>query len=278
MRSLFAIAWVFISALATAQTEQSTARNVVAVPYYPADQKIEDPDQRCKVDLRLPPDGSKGFATLVWFHGGGMTAGNREFPQFAGQKVALVAAGYRLSPQVPCPVFIEDAAASIAWTIQHIADYGGDPKKVFIGGHSAGAYLAMMVGMDPQWLKPHGLMPQAIAGIVPVSGQVTTHFHVKELRGFMGDPLVPVIDEYAPLHFASKTLPPLCLITGDRRIEFKSRVEENDLFYVTLKNLGHPKVEFHEIPDLDHNTVTKGAATILADFVQRLAGEATRDP
>ena len=102
-----------------------------------------------------------------------------------------------------------------------------------------------MVGMDPRWLQPYGLAPASLAGLLPVSAQVTTHFHVKELLKISGPALLPVIDDFAPLHFASKGLPPICLITGDRRIEFKSRVEENELFYVTLKNLEHPDVEFH---------------------------------
>jgi acetyl esterase/lipase len=240
------------------------------ISYHPVDKRPEDPDSRCQVDIRLPGR-KQGFATLVWFHGGGLTGGARDFPKYNGKGIAFVSAGYRLSPQVPCPVFIEDAAAAVAWTIQHIAEYGGDPKMVFVGGHSAGGYLTLMLGMDPQWLKPYGLTPSAIAGLLPVSAQVTTHFHVKELQGIQGDSLVPVINAFAPLHFVSKDLPPICLITGDRRIEFKCRVEENQLMAATLRNLEHPDVEFHELPDLDHGTVTTGAAAIMPEFIARIS-------
>lgn len=245
-------------------------RMIEGVSYYPADRPVSDPDKRCVLDIQLP-EGNKGFATLVWFHGGGLTGGQREFPKFDGQGVALVSVGYRLSPQAKCPEFIEDAAAAVAWTVRNIANYGGDPKLIFVGGHSAGAYLTCMLGMDPRWLAPYGLSPMSLAGLLPVSSQVTTHFHVKELRGIPGPSLLPVIDEFAPLHYASKDLPPICLITGDRRIEFKCRVEENELLYATLRNLEHPDVEFHELKDLDHGTVTNGAASVMPVFIGRIS-------
>ena len=105
---------------------------------------------------------------------------------------------------------------------------------------------------------------------------MTTHFHVKEARGDKRPGLVPVIDDFAPLHFVAKDLPPICLITGDRRIEWPCRVEENELFSATLKKLGHPEVEFHELADLDHGTVTKGAAAVMPGFIRRIL-EASED-
>ena len=270
--ALFHLTIALVAALGnlTAKEAPAETRSVTGIAYYPADKHVTDPDQRCFLDIRHPAN-QPGFATLVWFHGGGLTGGQREFPRYEGKGVALIAAGYRLSPQAKCPEFIEDAAAAVAWTVKHIAEYGGDPKKVFVGGHSAGGYLTLMVGVDPQWLAPYDLTPHSLAGLLPVSAQVTTHFHVKELRGIKGNSLVPVIDAFAPLHYVSNDLPPICLITGDRRIEFKCRVEENELFYATLRNLGHPAVEFQELKDLDHGTVTQGAAKVMPVFIERLA-------
>ncbi len=257
-------------AIAPAAVARETALPLAGISYQSAEKPVDDPDGRCRLDLRLPENG-KGFATLVWFHGGGLTGGSRDFPKYNGREIAFVSAGYRLSTQVPCPVFIEDAAAAVAWTIHHIADYGGDPDKVFIGGHSAGAYLALLVGTDPRWLKPHGLSPADIAGILPVSAQVTTHFRVKEMRGNTADPLVPVIDEFAPLYYVAKAGPPICLITGDRLLDTPCRVEENDFMAATLRKLGRPDVEFHELKGLNHNTVTTGAAKIMPDFITRIS-------
>lgn len=245
-------------------------RAVQGVSYYPANRTIDDPEERCVVDLRLP-EAKEGFATLVWFHGGGFTGGKRDFPEYEGEGIAFVSAGYRLSPQVPCPVFIEDAAAAVAWTLKHIASYGGDPKKVFVGGHSAGATLTLLVGMDPAYLKPYSLAPQDIAGLLPVSAQVTTHYNIKKMLGIPGHELVPVIDEYAPLHFVSKDLPPICLITGERQLDKPCRVEENDFMASTLRNLGHPDVEFHELMGMNHNSVKSGAASVMPGFIERVS-------
>lgn len=275
------LGWIGIGALmlgfATAKEAPAPAGGLDSISYYAGDRKVEDPEKRCYVDLRLP-EKARNFPTLVWFHGGGLTGGARGFPAFEGKGVALVSAGYRLSPQAKCPDFITDAAAATAWTLTHIAEYGGDPKKVFIGGHSAGGWLASMVAMNPKWLAAHGLSNRQLAGVIPVSGQATSHFHVKALCGDKADPLVPVIDEFAPLHFVSKELPPVCLITGDRRVEWPCRVEENELLAATLRKLGHPDIEFHELKDLDHNTVTRGAAAIMPEFIRRISGATADKP
>jgi acetyl esterase/lipase len=226
---------------------------------------------QCELDVYYPKD-SKGFATLVWFHGGGLTSGSRYLPDLKEQGIAIVAVSYRLAPEVQTPGFIEDSAAAVAWVLRNIERYDGDPSKVFVAGHSAGAYLASMVAMDPKWLAVHGLSNRALAGVIAVSGQMTTHFTVKELRGDKAPSLRPIIDEFAPLYHASKDVPPLCLIVGGRDIEFKSRVEENQLMAVTLRNLGHAQVEFYEMAGLDHGTVEKGAMIIVPAFIQRVLG------
>lgn len=221
-----------------------------------------------KLDIYYPKD-TKGFATVVWFHGGGLTGGSRYFPNLKDQGIALVAASYRLSPKVKPPAYLEDSAAAVAWTLRNIARYGGDPNKVFVAGHSAGAYLVSMIAMDPKWLGAHKLSNRSLAGIVAVSGQMTTHFTVKKQRGDTGPELRPIIDEYAPLYHAANEFSPICLIVGGRDIEFKSRVEENELMAVTLRNLGHKNVEFYEMAGLDHGTVEQGAVIVMRGFIQR---------
>ena len=231
--------------------------------------------EQCRLDLRVP-DARPGFATIVWLHGGGLTEGRRHFPDIKDPGIALVAVGYRLSPAAEHPAYLEDAAAAVAWTLRHIAERGGDPKKVFVAGHSAGGYLAAMVGMDARWLAPHGFTPGDLAGIIPVSAQVTTHFHVKKQRGDTGPEFRPIVDEFAPLFHASKNLPPICFILGDRKIEYKNRVEENDLLSVSLRNLGHPMVEFYEMGGLDHGGVAGGAYLLMPGFVKRALAADTK--
>jgi len=225
---------------------------------------------QCRLDLRYPTN-RPGFATVVWFHGGGLTGGKRHFIELKRPEVAIAAVGYRLSPKVAHPGYLEDAAAATAWVVKNIAQYGGDSNKVFVAGHSAGGYLSAMIGMDPRWLAARGVSNLQLAGLIPVSGQVTTHFHVKKLRGDTGPEYRPIIDEFAPLYHSASNLPPICLILGDRNIEYKNRVEENALLAVSLKNLGHPHVEFYEMGGLNHGTVGEGGMILLRNFVERFS-------
>ncbi len=279
MRTLLCLSLVLLTVAgrASAETTPAEYRAELALPYYaPAALEKGDAYQKemCVLDLNYPTN-SPGFATVIWLHGGGLTGGEREVPKLLQEKgFATAAVGYRLSPKATPDEILRDAAAATAWVLKNIESKGGDPKKVFIAGHSAGGYLAAMVGMDPRWLAALGLSNKQLAGIIPVSGQVTTHFQVKKVRGDTQPELRPIIDEYAPLYYASKDLPPICLILGDRRIEYKNRVEENDLLAVSLRNLGHPFVEFYEMGGLDHGGAINGACLLIPGFLKRVQDNA----
>jgi acetyl esterase/lipase len=215
--------------------------------------------ERCKLDLTIPV-GAKGFATYVWFYGGGLKNGAKdlrseycaEIRQSLSQAgVAVVTPDYRLSPKVKYPAYVDDAAAAFAWTVKHIAEHGGDPRKVFIGGHSAGATLALLVGMDPNRLKPHGLTLGSVAGIAQVSAQVLTHYTIREERG---QPRYAITcDEAAPAFYIRKTLPPILSIYAQN--DMLSRAEENLFFVTTLKAAGHSENYSLRVDDRDHGTV-----------------------
>lgn len=224
--------------------------------------------EKCVMDWRFP-QGRPGFATIVWLHGGGLVEGGRRVPVLGDPGIGVIGAGYRLATEAAHPAYLEDAAAVAAWALKNVAGHGGDPAKVFLAGHSAGGWLAAVAGMDPRWLAAHGLSNRALAGIIPVSAQMTTHFHVRKLRGDLGPELRPVIDELAPLHHVSPDLPPVCLIVGDRKAEFPGRVEENRLLAAALRNLGHPLVECHEMGGLDHGAVRDGSWLLLPGFAAR---------
>jgi acetyl esterase/lipase len=215
--------------------------------------------ERCKLDLTLPV-GPKGFATYVWFHGGGLKNGGKDLrteycadirESLAQAGVAVVTPDYRLSPKAKYPAYVDDAAAAFAWTVKHIAEHGGDPRKVFIGGHSAGATLALLVGMDPDRLKPHGLTLGSVAGIAQVSGQVLTHYTIREERG---QPRYAITcDEAAPAFYIRKTLPPILTIYAQN--DMLSRAEENLFFVTTLKAAGHAESYSLRVDDRDHGSV-----------------------
>lgn len=226
------------------------------------------PDEKHHLDLYIPT-GVKNFATVVWFHGGGLTGGSRHIPEaLKGKGFAVVAPSYRLNPTVTAPAYIEDAAAAIAWTLRNIGTYGGDRRKVVLSGHSAGGYLSMMVAMDPKWLKAQGEDASEIAGLAPFSGQCITHFTVRKERG-QADTL-PIIDEYAPLFHVRKDLPPILLITGDREEELLGRYEENAYLWRMLKLVGHPNVALRELDGFNHGEMPEPAFPLLVRFTQTI--------
>ena len=109
-----------------------------------------------------------------------------------------------------------------------------------------------MIGTYPKWLNAFGASRGQLAGLIPVSGQMTTHFHVKELLNYPGDQYQPYIDENAPLGGISADFPPILFVLGDRKIEWKCRVEENELMAASLRALGAPLVEFSENEGFTH--------------------------
>jgi acetyl esterase/lipase len=221
--------------------------------------------QRCRLDLYLPV--RKPFTTVVWFHGGGLTAGERSIPMPLRNKgVAVVAVNYRLSPGAKSPAFLEDAAAAVAWAFKNISNYGGSPDRLFVSGHSAGAYLTAMIGLDKHWLAAHDIDANRIAGLIPLSPQVITHFAIREERGM--DELQPIVDEFAPLFHIRKDAPPLLIITGDREKELMGRYEENAYFWRMLKLGGHQDVTLHELGGFDHGKMPEPAFPLLLKFIQ----------
>ena len=232
---------------------------------------VEDGDayrlMRCKLDLRVPSE--TGFPTVVWFHGGGLTSGGRHFPDI-NRKIGIVAADYRLmnaTNGVQGADCIEDAAAAVAWTLKNIAAYGGDTKKVYVSGMSAGGYLTMMVGMAPAYLAKHGFKPTDLAGIVPISGQATKHFAVRKFSGD-GDPqYLPKIDELAPLNWVGADLPPILDVCGEPPYEWKCRSEENRLLVASCVALGHKNARFVECQFCDHGRTFHAALPYLEFFV-----------
>lgn len=236
------------------------------------DQPTADEAAACRLDLLYPSDDeARGFATVVWFHGGGLTQGNKEIPPaLRNRGFAVAGVGYRLSPTVTGRDCIADAAAAVAWVVRTIADYGGDPAKVYVSGHSAGGYLASMVGIDERWLAAEGLDFRMLAGVIPYSGQAITHFTIRRERGIPDTR--PIIDDYAPLNHVRKDAPPFLLITGDRTREMLGRYEENAYFWRMLKVVGHPDVDLVEIEGEDHGGMVGPAHGRLVDYLLERVG------
>ena len=223
--------------------------------------------ERCKLDIYYPQK-IKNFTTVVWFHGGGITSGEKFIPErLKNQGIAVVAVNYRLNPRVNCPAYIEDAAAAVAWTFNHIAEFGGDPAKIVVSGHSAGGYLASMVGLDKSWLAKYDIDANRIAMLIPFSGHCITHMTIRKERGIPDTQ--PIIDEFAPLFFVRADAPPLILITGDREREMLGRYEENAYMMRMMKVAGHEKTKLYELDSFDHGGMASPAFEILLNEIRK---------
>ena len=247
------------------------------LPYYPAGFQISgDADyaaERCKLDIYMPNNIKEPLPVLIFFHGGGLSRGNKSFPRGhlgLPADIIIVTPNYRLSgPRAKCPDYLNDAAAAAAWTIRNIGKYGGDPEKVFVSGHSAGGYLSAMIGLDPRWMKGHGLDPRkCFAGVLPVSGQMSTHFRIMIERGQAGQ---TVIDEFAPIYHASANTPPIVLFCGQSDIEFKARVAENQFFHDVLTQLKkNRKTKIFQLNGFTHGLVVYPAAYLTRQEIKKI--------
>ena len=271
--TLFAVATVH--AEGPTSTQADTLKDI---PYKTGDSLSDYEKERCKLDVYLPK-GHPGFATMVWFHGGGLTGGNKNGGKMAvslaQSGVAVVMVNYRLSPKATYPAYIQDAAAAFAWTKQHIAEHGGDATRVFVGGHSAGGYLALMLGLDPQYLKAVGLELSSIAGLIPISGQTMTHYTVRGERG-VGMYSITA-DEAAPVHYARKDTPPFLVLYADH--DMAARAEENAYFVAIMKAAGNKSITGKLITDRTHGTIAgkiseenDPARVAMLEFIEHTAG------
>ena len=150
---------------ASPQTKLTVKRDL---PY------AESADPRQKVDI-YAPEGAKNLPVVFWIHGGGWQTGDRTSIQvkpqaFVDKGLVFVSTGYRLLPDVDMGTIFRDVAKSVRWVHDHIAEHGGDPKRILVMGHSAGAQLAALICIDDRYLKAEGLSLAIVKGCVPVDG------------------------------------------------------------------------------------------------------------
>lgn len=252
---------------------QDLYETIENISYYPQEVASGDAylEERCVLDLYYPVN-KKGFPTVVWFHGGGLSGGHKEIPESLKNKgMAVIGVNYRLHPKVSSPTYIEDAAAAVAWTFKRINDYGGDNTLIFVSGHSAGGYLASMVGLDIKYLKKYSIDSNDIAGLIPFSGHTITHLTVRKEHGI--DESQPIIDSMAPLFHVRADAPPLLLITGDRELEMLGRYEENAYMMRMMKVAGHPDTRLYELDGFGHVGMAYPAFPLLVREVKRICKE-----
>jgi len=242
-----------------------------AIPYYSEEVMEGDAylQKMCVMDVYYPTD-VEDFPTIVWFHGGGLTGGKREIPEYLKNKgVAVIGVGYRLSPGVKGVDCVKDAAAATAWVFKNIESYGGSADLIFVSGMSAGGYLTYMIGLDKKYLAAHEVDANKIAGLIPFSGHAITHFTVRQEAGIPGEQ--PIIDEMAPLFHVRADAPPLLIITGDRELEMLGRYEENAYMMRMMKIAGHQQVRIYELDGSNHGQMMYPALPLLLREVNALS-------
>lgn len=247
------IFFILVSYTVLSVAQETSYKTVLDIPYYDeiTRQQNNSINERCNLDIYYPTN-VKRFATIVWFHGGGLTAGNKEIPEALKNKdLCVIGVNYRLSPQAKAPDYIEDAAAAVAWVFKNIEEFGGDRSKVFVSGHSAGGYLTMMIGLNKEYLAKYKIDADSIAGLIPLSGQTITHFNIRE--GYGMKDTQPFVDEFAPLYHVRSSAPQLLLITGDRELEMLGRYEENAYLARMMKIVGHKDTRLIEIQGYGHD-------------------------
>jgi acetyl esterase/lipase len=219
------------------------------------------------------PRGKSGVPVVVFIYGGGWTDGNKSDYRFVAAALAArgfltVVPDYRLFPAVKFPVFLRDNAAAVAWTKGNIARYGGDPDRIFLMGHSAGAYNVAMLTLDKQWLGATALDPDRdIAGTIGLAGP----YDFLPLR----DPELAAIfapsgdlRQSQPITFARGDAPPMLLTTGTADETVGPSNTEN--LSAAIRRDGG-RVEERLYPGVDHTKIIGALAGVLRWVAPSLA-------
>lgn len=192
------------------------------------------PDERHRLDVWAPPERRQADAeatlrpVIVFFYGGGWHSGERAdygfaAAAFASEDFVVVVPDYRLVPTTRYPGFIEDGAAALRWVVKNIAAFGGDPARIVLSGHSAGAYIAAMLALDERWLKAAGVDRAIIRASVLLSGPYDfAPFRERRGRIAFGDWPDPAATQ--PVSHARRDIAPMLLVhgSGDRIVFAKN--------------------------------------------------------
>ena len=175
-------------------------------------------DARQTLDVYGPRGVRSGLPVVVFFYGGGWYEGRRQDYAFAAQAIAtrgfiVVVPDYRVFPQVVYPAFLEDGAHAVRWTQDHIGPLGGDPARIVLAGHSAGAYNAVELALDDKFLKAAGVELRHIRGVAGLAGPYDfLPLDVKASRDAFG--AYPDLPSTQPIHHVRSDAPPMFLAHG----------------------------------------------------------------
>ncbi|MET0655635.1 MAG: alpha/beta hydrolase [Pseudoxanthomonas sp.] len=190
---------------------------------------VYDATQGLALDIYRPQGAAKAAPVVVFFHGGNWKSGAKADYRFVGRRLAAIGilaivADYRTFPRTTFPGFVQDGASAVAWSRQHAAAYGGDPARLYVAGHSAGAQIAALIGTDRRYLAAHAMRPRDLAGVIGLSGPYDFVIDGGYEEVFGPRPQWP---DAQPVNFVDGDEPPFLLIhgTGDKVVEVRDSQE-----------------------------------------------------
>ncbi|WP_341960171.1 alpha/beta hydrolase [Pseudomonas sp. RC10] len=224
-------------------------------------------DPRNRLDIYTPVDAPADAPVVVFFYGGSWNSGSRTDYSFVGEALAsrgivAVLADYRLYPQVHYQGFLDDSARAVGWTRQHIREYGGDPDRLYVMGHSAGGYNAAMLALDPKWLATVGMKPSMLSGWIGLAGPYDflpiENPEVKPVFYFPNSP-----PDSQPINHVSASSPPALLIAA-----------KDDTLVNPERNTGGMAKRLRElgVPVRELYFSKPGHATLVAAFSRPMRG------
>lgn len=232
-------------------------------------------DPRQRLDVYAPKQAGAPLPVVVFFYGGGWVSGSRGEYAFAGRAYAArgfvaVVADYRLVPQVRFPAFVEDGAQAVRWAREHVVEVGGDPRRITLAGHSAGAYIAAMLALDRRWLAAAGVPDGTVRAAALLAGPYD-FYPFTERRGRDALGMWPRPAETQPITFARADAPPLLLLQGTAdTVVFPRNAEA---LAARLRALGAP-VELKLYPGKSHIDLAKGLSKPFRGSAPSLADSA----
>ena len=175
-----------------------------------------DPSHDLALDIYQPANAHQA-PVVVFFWGGSWQEGDKSLYQFVGRTLAargfvVAIPNYRLYPAVRYPAFLHDSARAVAWVHAHIQRYGGNPQHMVLMGHSAGAYNAAMLALNPEYLHAVGLNRQDIVGMIGLGGPYDFLPLVDPALQAIFAPAAPNLATTQPIHWVGKHSPPMLLI------------------------------------------------------------------
>jgi acetyl esterase/lipase len=219
-------------------------------------------DPRQKLDVYVPRMADKRPVVIFWY-GGSWQEGNKSDYRFVGTALAklgfvAVLPDYRLYPQVTFPLFDEDGARAIGWVEQHIQEFGGDPKRIVLMGHSAGGHTAAFLALNHAFLKQFDADPADIVGLIGLSGPYALVPDSDALRAAFAAPYSE--KDWQPIRFADSRAPPTLLLHGlaDKEVLPQETLELRDAL-----SREHVRVEVHLFPHRGHSDTVAPFALIL---------------